>query len=629
MDGHGACLDLIIVLGRHFSADAVMDIPSCTHNGVPCQSEAGDLVRPSKETTVVIGFVTEMVAVTEGWEKLGPSIYEILEEEMVTTSCQTRQMESEVDIERLENTRPLIQRICEDSGSSGLSLGVLHQGEILYRDNFGYRDVELGKTPDSDTLYSINSMTKALTAAAVGTIVEAGMAQWDMSVQEILPKFGDGHGEIGRMITIADLLSHRSGIASPDTFFFQDNNELLLEKHDAVGAFNYGKQRGRFRDSYIYNNFGYAVIALLIEKLSGLKFGAFLKNRIFDPLGLERTTTDNVSADANAGRCYCVLENRSLCRVPGPRVGTGSLLEGAAGVKSTVNDLLHLYRGFFEAVNDQTQRGSASTKGSPFKQCTALIRGHSFLDGASLRENAYGLGWIRCQLPGVVGKQGINARLRMDLPVIGQGAPSRFCLYHEGLMPGSSTNVYAFPETMTIIVVLQNGNSLNDCPDWIAQLLIETVFNFPKGNDWLELARASSRNALALVPSLTRELGRHRVHSTKPSFPLHAYCGRYQSPFSDFFVEISQREEGLFVAFQGLDSQSNLLWHYHFDTFAWLMTHDKAAKRARLMVNFPPEFYLFRFGISIYGDIDRLYWIVENTSPEAETFLKDLAVKDK
>ena len=539
----------------------------------------------------------------------------------------TRQTEVQAEIGRLENARPLIQKICKASSSSGLSLGVLHRGQVLYRDNFGHRDVESGEPPDSDTLYNINSMTKAMTAAAIGILVEEGMTRWNMPVREMLPSFGDGHGKIGTMITIADLLSHRSGVASPDTFFFQDNNELLLDKHDAIKTFNYGKQRGAFRDSYIYNNFGYAVVALLIEKLSGQEFGAFLRHKILDLLHLERTTTDDVSTDANVGRCYCVLQDHSLCRVPGPRVGTGSLLEGAAGIKSTVNDLLHLYRAFLEAVNDQFQRGSTSTEGSPFKQCSTLIRGHSFLDGASLRENAYGLGWIRCQLPGVVGKQGINARLLLDLPVIGKGAPSCFCLYHEGLMPGSSSNVYAFPETMTIIVVLQSSNSLNDCPDWIAQLLIETVFDFPERNDWLELARASVRRALALVPSMRLKLDKGRVPNTRPSFPLDAYCGRYQSPLGNFFIEVLQRDDGLFVAFQGLPSQFNRLEHYHFDTFTWLMTHDEAARRARLMVNFPAEFYLLRFGLSVHGKVDRLYWIIENTSPEPEVFLKDLPVK--
>ena len=593
--------------------------------GVPSSADI-EIPRPSSRETEGFIWSSETISKKEGSLNENALEYEKSREDSVTT---TRQTEIQADIQRLENIRPLIQEICETSRSSGLSLGVLHQGRVLYRDNFGYRDVESGKPPNSDTLYNINSMTKALTAAVTGTLVEEGLTQWNMPVREVLPTFGEGHGEIGRMITIVDLLSHRSGIASPDTYFFQNNNELLLEKHDAIRAFNYGKQRGGFRDSYIYNNFGYAVITLLIEELSGQEFGTLLRHKILDQLHLKRTTTDDISSDSNVGKCYCVLEDYSLCRVPGPRVGTGSLLEGAAGIKSTINDLLHLYQAFLEAVKDQLTQDSTSTKGSPFKQCPTLIRGHSFLDGASLRENSYGLGWIRSQLPGVVGTQGINARLQMKLPVIGKGGPSRFCLYHEGLMPGSSSNVYAFPETMTVIVVLQSANSLNDCPDWVAQVLIETVFDFPRKVKWLQLARTSAQSALSLVPSMRSKLDNNRVQNTRPSFPLDDYCGRYQSPLKKFYLEIHACEDGLAVAFQGLPSQSNRLRHYHFDTFTWLMTHDEAARRARLMVNYPAEFYLLRFGISIHGNIDRLYWMTENTGPEPEMFLRDLAMKGR
>lgn len=592
---------------------------------VPSSAEI-EIPRPSSREIESVLQSSEDTSKTKGPFNENAVKVEKSKEDMVTTS---HQIEMRADIQRLENIRPLIQEICEVSSSSGLSLGVLHQGQVLYRDNFGHRNVESRESPNSDTFYNINSMTKAVTAAATGILVEEGLTQWNMPVRKVLPAFGDGHGEIGRMITIVDLLSHRSGIASPDTFFFQNNNELLLEKHDAIRAFNYGKQRGGFRDSYIYNNFGYAVVALLIEELSGQEFGTFLRHKILDQLNLKRTTTDDISSDANVGKCYCVLEDHSLCRVPGPRVGTGSLLEGAAGIKSTVNDLLHLYHEFLEAVKDQLQRDSTSTKDSPFKQCPTLIRGHSFLDGASLRENAYGLGWIRSQLPGVVGMQGINARLQMNLPVIGKGGPSRFCLYHEGLMPGSSSNVYAFPETMTVIVVLQSANSLNDCPDWVAQLLVETVFDFPEKENWLQLARTSAQKALSLVPSMKKKLDKTRVPNTRPSFPLDDYCGRYQSPLRRFFLEVYPFEDGLAVAFQGLPSQSNRLRHYHFDTFTWLMTHDEAARRARLMVNYPAEFYLLRFGVSIHGNIDRLYWMTENTGPEPETFLRDLAMEGK
>ena len=365
-------------------------------------------------------------------------------------------------VERLEDLEPVISKICEESSCSGLSIGVLHHGMVVHKANYGYRDVEAKTPPDSDTLYAINSMTKAMTAAAIGILVEDGLIRWDTPVHTILP------GEVGKMITITDLLSPRSGMVSPDTFFFQDYNEVLLQKGQEVKTFNYGRQKGVFRDSYIYNNYAYAVAGLVVEELSGMEFGTYLKTKIFDPLHLERTTTSDVSNDPNVGKCYCVLENRELYPVPLPKVSTEKAFEGAAGVKSTVNDFLCLYQVFMKTCNVQIQLESTSTKESLFKQCATLIKAHSFMEGTALRENAYGLGWVRCQLPGVLGKQGINARLQMDLPAIGGGGMSRLCLYHEGLMPGSSTNVYTFPETMTAIVVLQSAVALNDCPDWVS-----------------------------------------------------------------------------------------------------------------------------------------------------------------
>ena len=88
-------------------------------------------------------------------------------------------------------------------------------------------------------------------------------------------------------------------------------------------------------------------------------------------------------------------------------------------------------------------------------------------------------------------------------------------------------------------------------------------------------------------------------------------------------MKVTQLEDGLHLAFQGRESQSHPLRHYHYDTFTWLMTHDEAAKCARLMVNYPADFYLLRFGLSLQGRVDRLYWVIENTFPEAETFMKE------
>ena len=80
------------------------------------------------------------------------------------------------------------------------------------------------------------------------------------------------------------------------------------------------------------------------------------------------------------------------------------------------------------------------------------------------------------------------------------------------------------------------------------------------------------------------------MQNTKPSFDLGQYVGRYFNRIKNFFVEVTRLEDGLHLAFQGRESQSHPLRHYHYDTFTWFMTHDEVAKRARLMVNYPANF---------------------------------------
>ena len=339
---------------------------------------------------------------------------------------------------------------------------------------------------------------------------------------------------------------------------------------------------------------------------------------------MQRTTTDHIPEEENVGKSYTVLDDRTFYQVPGPKVVTGTLLEGASGVKSTVNDLLKVYQSFLTACGKQLAEVSTFTPGSPFKQCATLIRAHNFLnDDVSLRKNSYALGWARCETPGVLGILGINGRLKMDLPTVGTGAPSRLCLYHEGLMPGSSTNVYTFPETEKIIVVLSSAVALNDCPDWISQLLVETIFDFPEKNDYLKLAEASADKMLALVPSIRQELDSHRMAGTYLCMPLEAYTGTYWNPARNFHIVVTKNQDVLEIAFQGLRSQVHTLRHYHYETLTWQMTHNEAGKRGRLMVNYPAKFYLIKFYVAANGSVDRLGWIIENTSPEPETFLKD------
>ncbi|WXC48166.1 hypothetical protein QX201_007881 [Fusarium graminearum] len=77
--------------------------------------------------------------------------------------------------------------ICKTSGTSGLSLSVITLGEEVYTNYFGFRDVDAQKVPDGSTTYFIGSLTKAMTAATAGILVEEGKLEWSTRIASILP----------------------------------------------------------------------------------------------------------------------------------------------------------------------------------------------------------------------------------------------------------------------------------------------------------------------------------------------------------------------------------------------------------------------------------------------------------
>jgi CubicO group peptidase (beta-lactamase class C family) len=70
--------------------------------------------------------------------------------------------------QRLDQLVPKLRRICQNSGVAGASVGVIYYGDVLRAERIGFRDVETRTPPDSQTLYGIGSMTKAMVAAGIG-----------------------------------------------------------------------------------------------------------------------------------------------------------------------------------------------------------------------------------------------------------------------------------------------------------------------------------------------------------------------------------------------------------------------------------------------------------------------------
>lgn len=206
------------------------------------------------------------------------------------------------------------------------------------------------------------------------------------------------------------------------------------------------------------------------------------------------------------------------------------------------------------------------------------------------------MGWIRTQLPGVVGLQGDNAELfhKAELPILGQNSSPLMTYYHQGASMGYRSALYLFPETESVVVVLTNSQPLNDAADWISQLYVAALFGFENSADYVELARESRRRLLAKFDELASSIDKAR--ESNPGGiprPMHVYVGRYYNDNGNFFIEIrkhSQKEGYFELAFQGRSTQVYELRHLRDDVFEWALDYDESAKRAR-SANWDPLYF--------------------------------------
>ncbi|SCN87236.1 uncharacterized protein FFE2_06314 [Fusarium fujikuroi] len=399
---------------------------------------------------------------------------------------------------------PQMDYICKVSGATGLSLSVVSGGEEAYAKHLGFRDVEVQNTPDGDTTYFIGSVTKGIVAVLVGILVEEGKLGWSTRVASVLPELQDAFEGRGSQITIADLLSHRTGVARSDAIWISRAGNILLPKD--------------FRNDFLYNNYAYDV------------------EKVWEPMGMHRTSVEDLAGNSNAAKAYYALEDASSYEVPIPTISHETIMGAGGAIRSCTNDLAKYYCSFMKAVNHQFNNNTTSTPNSPFKQLTTILRPHNQLGVISLGEQSYALGWGRAQLPCPLGTLNYNYLLIPLMPVIGQGAPSQLTLYHGGSIQGFNTAAYLLPETETAIIAMQNSSGLGDACDWIPQIIMHTLSGSTERIGFLHLATVAVRAALSLPEKIDDELETRRERGTR-HMNLEAYTGRYWNALQNFRID--------------------------------------------------------------------------------------------
>ncbi|KAK3353874.1 beta-lactamase/transpeptidase-like protein [Lasiosphaeria hispida] len=483
--------------------------------------------------------------------------------------------------ETLRATGLAINSILTSSGTAGAAVGMLHHGEVIHTAGYGFKDMHRRLPMDEHSVVSLFSLSKFMTAAALGSLLDASGASWDRTLASLIPSFKHHNTTVQQETTLRDLLSHRVGLAQYNALFMQDFGRLYLSKSDTLDTASALPLTAGFREKFQYNNWNYALAALATEPLANLSLGECLVQHFFEPLGMTRTSVVRGPGGGDISEGYMALANGTPVRTERPSVGDNQIMFGAMGVNSCVKDLLTFYADALRAGADQLARGTTSTEGSPFRHVPTLWSSQMPLPESCLLERSYALGLFRTQLPQPMMATTMNAGRLPSPPVVARGSPPQLALYHGGNSAASQNWVILLPETQSAIVVLTNTMANCDAANLIASMLLEVLLDSPQKNDYEELSKIASRAGTEQWHALHTSLEEKRITGTHPK-PLALYTGKYWNGVGNWHFDVFLEESGgLAFAFQGDRETSHSLRHYNNDVFVWLLTQDENVATGR------------------------------------------------
>jgi CubicO group peptidase (beta-lactamase class C family) len=184
--------------------------------------------------------------------------------------------------------RTLIAAVMEESGTPGMSVAVGIDGRVVWSEGFGYSDVE-NRTPVwQETKFRIGSVSKPVTAAAVGQLVEQGVLDLDAPVQRYVPTFPEKRWPI----TTRQVAGHLAGIRH----YANDAEFLSARRYHSVleGLEIFQNDTLLFEPGtrFSYSSYGWNLISAVVEAASGEDFLPYMQHHVFDRIGMTHTAPD-------------------------------------------------------------------------------------------------------------------------------------------------------------------------------------------------------------------------------------------------------------------------------------------------------------------------------------------------
>jgi CubicO group peptidase (beta-lactamase class C family) len=300
------------------------------------------------------------------------------------------------------------------------SVLISRNDKIIYRKSFGYADAENHKKNTKNSIFRIASVTKPLTAVGIMKLVDEGKLTLETPISTYFPTFIP---DFSKNITIRHLLNHSSGMQANIGRIDDEGNGLMpgenpITLNELFEEFKDSKLKFEPGTAYEYNNFGYTLLAYIIENVTKQSYADYMEQAVFKPANMKNTAVNT----------YKVLNQRAY-----PHIGLGmnevkklsnsihsSWIIGAGNINSTTGDLYN----FMKALEN----------GILLKPAT-VDKLYSYTQSRGVNDSEYGLGW-RIETKG--GEKWVN---------------------HTGLLPGVTSIIGSLPQKNIKIIILSNATS--------------------------------------------------------------------------------------------------------------------------------------------------------------------------
>ncbi|MCP4896747.1 MAG: serine hydrolase [bacterium] len=430
----------------------------------------------------------------------------------------------------LEGFDELVRQAIADFNVPGLGIAVVAGGEVVYAEGFGFRDVESQKPMTPDSLFAIGSTTKAMTVTTLGMLVDQGKLDWDKPLRIYLPGFRLSDPLTTERITPRDLVTHRSGLPRHDLVWYNNDNATRAE---IVAQLAYLELSEDLRAKFQYNNLMFMTAGYLAGQLEGTTWEEVVRERLFRPLGMQRSnfSVEVSERDADHALPYRENDDENIERIPFRNI---NLVGPAGSVNSSVNEmarwLLFNLRG---GMVDGQQLINAATLADIH---SPHMTTGSTPDRPDISVSTYGMGWMITTYRG-------HRRIS-----------------HGGGIDGFITSVVFFPDADIGLVVFNNRGS--GLPQLVAQHAADRILGLDQV-DWIGEALEDRRKARAASDQAEKQKEATRVAGTTESHPLSDYTGEYDHPGYGT-LRILAAGNGLELTFNDITSP---LEHWHYDVW--------------------------------------------------------------